>query len=222
MEENLEVKKNNGSSKLLLIAMFGFGIIFLVLGIYMNMNAEEEEEEYTAPTVTVGISNTMKDFMNHVSEDGSDVISSARNRKLLINMELESDRSETTDEGMQPMGYVDYSVYKERYEKIFGELYSLSYDLEQETAGGPDIKSCNNYPSVADQNKVCWSINLGQVANTINVTISNQTQKDNILVVEGRYSKTFPDDSSTKGTFKMIYKIVDGEAYLKELSLTKI
>ena len=124
MEENIEekVEEKKGSSKLLLIAMFGFGIIFLVLGIYLNSIIEPEEDEDTTSKVTVGISNTMKEFMNQVSEDGSNVVDSPAKRKLLINMELDSEKSITTDEGVQSIGYVDYSVYKEKYEKIFGEV----------------------------------------------------------------------------------------------------
>jgi len=226
------------NKKIFIIIISLLGILCLCEGIIIGkilLSDSKESSEKSSKTVTddstsdtneeaitIELSDAMKRFMVHIEDLGSNnMLEYADLRFLLTNLELESVKNETQEAERQNVAYVDYDVYKNKYEEIFGDNYV--FDLSEDISGGSVHKptNCDSFPSVANQNKLCWSLNLGVSAATFDFVIDKHTRNDNQLIVDGNYSKTGPDNSVKNGTFQIIYTINNNKPYLKSLIITK-
>lgn len=163
-------------------------------------------------------SNSLVNYLNHVLvEDGSNNLSDANNRMLYISMELAPVQNITTDPG-QGVAYVDYDVFKNKYIEVYGDNFNFDQDLS-------NYKSknlCNNYPSIAGQNKICWMANLGVVGPRSYYIEKESPSSDNkFYYIEGKYQKVYPNNDFENGVFKIEYTLNNNNSYLYSISLKK-
>ena len=217
---------------LVCLLSFGGGIIIgkTFFGEKITEIKEQEESEETEETeetiiekdvLPEELSEAMIYFMDHNTADGSNILAAAGRRKRFVNISLKGVSQQTPETNMQPVGYVDYDVYKAKYNEIYGDNYNLDEDLNESTSGGPDNTNfCDNYPSLVGKNVLCWSLDTG-TSGTRDYVLINKTKENNQYTMDGTYSVSYPSGGVDNGTFVIVYTIKDHKAYLKSLTLTK-
>lgn len=233
MEENkefLEDKKNNSNPWIIITII----LTILVLGLvgYISYDKfylekkikgenttektdtkKEKEEKLNVPDE---LSERLKYFMTWGEADGTDMLSITRYRVIYIGMELDNIRKTTNDPGRQEVGYIEYDIFKEKYEEIYGNNYNLDLDLKE----SGQMEECDGFPSIANQKNVCWSINYGVFGGEYEYIIESRQRDKDLYIVEGTRKETFPDGEQRNNKFKIVYTIKDNTGYLKSIMIT--
>jgi hypothetical protein len=149
---------------------------------------------------------------------------------LLVLIELNSVQKTTDENGGQGVAYTDYSVFKNKYEELYGNKYSFDEDIKKTDY----ISNCKNFPSIANKNKLCWVDSFGIVGSR-SLHIDSKKEENNQYIIEGRYQMdVFDDDISDddddisddstnafdiNGTFTIIYDLKNNKKYLNTIAL---
>ena len=234
MEENKEfIEEKQNNSKTWIIMTITLAILILCVVGYISYdkfrlenkikekNVIEETDskkktEAEKPNVSENLSERLKNFITRGSADGTDMLSTSLSRVIYVGMELDSIRKTTNDPERQEVGYIEYDVFKEKYEEIFGNNYNIDSDLRE--SGNMEI--CNTFPSIADQNNVCWSINYGITVGEYEYVIENHLLDKESYIIEGTRKATFPNGETENDKFKIVYTIKNNTGYLKNIVIT--
>lgn len=130
----------------------------------------------------------------------------------------------TSGTGMQETPYVLYDTYREEYESIYGNLYNLDIDLQDEYAGLVASNNCANInPELADGgNYICWMGTMGISGSELKMELTDKKLDGNIYTLVGTYKVGINDfeEIFEIGSFELKYVIENNEAYLSSLVMT--
>ena len=137
--------------------------------------------------------------------------------KIVLDVENKLSFTDEQIEETQSEYYVEYNIFKQKYEELFGGNYNSNIiDLDN----GQYFNRCQNHRSISDGDYVCW-LPLGVNPIYLELLINNRDETNEKVIITGTYetNEESREIDDYNGTFIIESNILNNQEYLNRISI---
>lgn len=168
-----------------------------------NNEAKDETLNMNLNQLTTTLNTNFSDALCYVdARFGENILSNVDNRMLVINYILidVAKRSSEIDPTVQDHPYIEYTVYKDKYESIYGRNYNFISDLNNCSA-----PIANNNDELVGDKYISFNDTRSPIFKKMQLEANNITKEANNYMVSGSYVALTLEGKSKTGSFEISF-----------------